>query len=171
MTKGLFLGCAAVFVFASACGSDDDSSGSGGAASGGSAGSATGGSGGGSGGGTGGSSGSATGGSAGSATGGSAGTATDGGAGTASGGTAGGGPDASTGGAGGAKPDAGPGSECKKPDDCRLFSSMCSTAPCKCLPLTKQEKDPKCNGVPVTCVVDPCAGKTATCENGFCGVQ
>ncbi|HMR07531.1 MAG TPA: hypothetical protein PKA88_17235, partial [Polyangiaceae bacterium] len=95
----------------------------------------------------------------------SAGSATGGSAGSSSGGSAG----SATGGAGGAPPDAGAGTQCKKTDDCRLFSSMCDS--CTCIPLAKKDKDPKCTGTPVSCLVDPCQGKSPLCSNGFCVSQ
>lgn len=56
--------------------------------------------------------------------------------------------------------------------DCRLFSSYCSTAPCKCIPLKKSDPNPPCNGGTVTCLVDPCNGKTAACSDaGTCATS
>jgi hypothetical protein len=48
---------------------------------------------------------------------------------------------------------------------------MCSTAPCQCLPLGKNDPDPPCAGQSVSCFVDPCAGSAAVCQGGVCGVQ
>jgi hypothetical protein len=173
---GYLVAVTLVFV---GCGSDDDDSGSngtGGTSSGGSGGS-TGGSGGstgGSGGSTGGSGGStggsggATGGTAGAATGGTAGTATGGTAGAATGGAAGaaGSPnvDAGTGG----KPNIDAGNGCNASAQCKLFSSYCANAPCQCIALNVNEKDPVCQGGQVPCTIDPCLNKQAACVNGAC---
>lgn len=69
------------------------------------------------------------------------------------------------------KPDTDPGGSCSNPTDCRLFSSYCSTDPCKCIPLLKGEPSPKCAGTMVTCLVDPCNGKTADCAAGMCAAK
>ncbi len=162
-------------IFAGCGGSDSSSSGGGGAGAGGTGAGTSGGgtsSGGTSSGGTssGGTAGTATGGSAGTASGGSAGTATGGSAGTAAGGSAGSGGkpnlDAGTGGKPG---DAGTG--CVTPSDCKTFSSYCSTAPCQCLALGVNEKNPPCTGQQVACTVDPCAAKSATCVSGKCVIS
>jgi hypothetical protein len=49
---------------------------------------------------------------------------------------------------------------------CRTFASYCSTNACTCIALIKDNPDPVCAGTMVTCAVDPCAGKTATCNHG-----
>ena len=56
---------------------------------------------------------------------------------------------------------------CTSPSDCVLYSSACDT--CACIPLGKSEPKPTCTGTIVTCFIDPCEGKTATCDNGHCG--
>lgn len=59
---------------------------------------------------------------------------------------------------------------CAGPSDCKLFASYCSTAPCECLPLGKNESNPVCTGQTVKCLIDPCAGKTAICSGAKCAV-
>jgi hypothetical protein len=59
---------------------------------------------------------------------------------------------------------------CQTASDCRLYSSYCVTAPCRCLPLGRQEVDPPCVGGQQSCLVDPCNGKSAACTNGSCTV-
>ena len=54
---------------------------------------------------------------------------------------------------------------------CRLFSNYCSTAACTCVSLPSTEPDPGCDAGTVTCLVDPCQGKTAVCSGGACAVQ
>jgi hypothetical protein len=49
---------------------------------------------------------------------------------------------------------------------CRTFASYCSTNACTCIAIIKDNPDPVCAGTMVACVVDPCAGKTATCNHG-----
>jgi hypothetical protein len=60
---------------------------------------------------------------------------------------------------------------CRIDTDCRLFSSYCSTAACVCEPLPAGAPDPVCMGTPVTCLVDPCDGKSARCSAGTCTVM
>jgi hypothetical protein len=67
--------------------------------------------------------------------------------------------------------DGGPLMGCQNANDCKLFSSYCSTDPCKCIPLEKKQPNPVCNGMKVTCFVDPCLNKSAFCNNGTCDVQ
>src|SRR5262245_45563823 len=55
---------------------------------------------------------------------------------------------------------------CTDDDDCRLFSSYCEG--CFCLALGVDEPDPKCDGVEVACLIDPCAGQQAACDAGTC---
>ena len=54
---------------------------------------------------------------------------------------------------------------------CRLFSVYCSLAPCTCVSLPSTEPDPACDAGTVSCVVDPCGGKTAACTASGCAVQ
>lgn len=67
--------------------------------------------------------------------------------------------------------DGGPMMQCQNANDCKLFSSYCSTDPCKCLPLGKNDPNPICNGQKVTCLIDPCLNKSPFCNNGKCDVQ
>ena len=59
---------------------------------------------------------------------------------------------------------------CSGASDCKLYSSYCSTAACQCIPLGKNEPNPTCGGGTVTCLVDPCLGKTAVCNGAKCAV-
>ncbi len=68
-----------------------------------------------------------------------------------------------------APPDA-PSVGCQTANDCKLFSSYCQQWPCACLPLEKNQPNPKCMGM-VTCLLDPCLNKVATCDAGMCGVS
>jgi hypothetical protein len=54
---------------------------------------------------------------------------------------------------------------------CRKFSSYCGS--CTCIALIADNPDPDCGGMMVTCAMDPCLGKTATCNhgNGMCVLQ
>ncbi len=52
---------------------------------------------------------------------------------------------------------------------CRLFSNRCNG--CACLALSRSESNPSCDGGLVTCIVDPCDGKTAICTTDGCSVQ
>ncbi len=56
---------------------------------------------------------------------------------------------------------------------CRAYSSYCSTAACACVAVISDNPDPSCTGTTVNCAVDPCAGKTASCNHGTgaCAVQ
>ena len=56
---------------------------------------------------------------------------------------------------------------CNAPSDCRLYSSSCET--CTCVSRGKNDPDPTCTGSTVSCFIDPCEGKMATCDNGHCG--
>src|SRR5262245_43618353 len=58
---------------------------------------------------------------------------------------------------------------CMKDADCRLYSSTCEG--CDCLGLAINDPDPVCNGMMVSCFVDPCDGKVARCSGGACIVQ
>ncbi len=56
-------------------------------------------------------------------------------------------------------------------NDCKLFASYCSTAPCKCLPLNKGDPNPVCGGQTVQCLIAPCLNKIAVCSDaGTCAV-
>jgi hypothetical protein len=55
--------------------------------------------------------------------------------------------------------------------DCRLFPSYCATAPCVCLAVSRHDPLPRCTGGMVTCLVDPCRGRTASCVGGSCAVS
>lgn len=60
---------------------------------------------------------------------------------------------------------------CVSANDCKLFASYCSTAPCKCLPLGKSDPNPICNGQVVQCLIAPCLNKVAFCSDaGTCAV-
>lgn len=67
-----------------------------------------------------------------------------------------------------APPDA-PSLGCQTANDCKLFASYCQQWPCACLPLEKNQPNPKCMGM-VSCLLDPCLNKFATCDAGMCGV-
>ncbi len=60
---------------------------------------------------------------------------------------------------------------CTSANDCKLFASYCSTAPCKCLPLNKGDPNPVCGGQTVQCLIAPCLNKIAVCSDaGTCAV-
>jgi hypothetical protein len=79
-----------------------------------------------------------------------------GGGGTGSGGDMSGGPSSSA---------------CSMPRDCRLFSSYCVSAPCRCFAIGANDVDPPCVGGMQSCLVDPCLNKTAACTNNSCTVS
>jgi hypothetical protein len=61
------------------------------------------------------------------------------------------------------------GSTCARDADCRTFSSYCAEAPCACRTLLATAPDPKCFGTAkVSCFVDPCMKKAASCQAGSC---
>lgn len=62
---------------------------------------------------------------------------------------------------------AAPTPQCATDTDCRTFSSYCQESPCACQPLGKADRDPKCAAT-VSCFVNPCARKSAACQNGKC---
>ncbi len=68
-----------------------------------------------------------------------------------------------------------PPSACGDGGGCRTFSSYCSDKllePCTCYALGASDPDPTCNGQQVTCLNDPCAGKTAVCgDAGVCALS
>lgn len=47
---------------------------------------------------------------------------------------------------------------------CRKFSSYCGS--CTCIALIADNPDPDCGGMMVTCLTDPCVGKTVSCNHG-----
>lgn len=68
--------------------------------------------------------------------------------------------------------DSGPKMGCQSPNDCKLFSSYCSTAACKCIPLMANQPNPVCDAGMVTCLIDPCKNKNPDCDDaGMCGVK
>jgi hypothetical protein len=56
-------------------------------------------------------------------------------------------------------------SPCKTDADCRAFSDYCTG--CNCVPLGKNDPDPRCPGPGVRCLADPCARKKAVCSPRF----
>ena len=76
-------------------------------------------------------------------------------------------PRPSDGGAGGGDLALAPAS-CQTVGDCRLYSSYCSTAPCQCLALGRNDPDPPCTGTQMTCIVDPCTNARLACGGGRC---
>ena len=58
---------------------------------------------------------------------------------------------------------------CTKDADCRLYSNNCEG--CACDALAAGAPDPVCNGMMVSCFLDPCDGKTAHCSSGTCIAQ
>ena len=72
------------------------------------------------------------------------------------------------GGDGGTVDLAGGGSGCQTAADCRLYSSYCSTAPCQCFALGRNDPDPPCAGTQMSCIVDPCANARLACGGGHC---
>lgn len=83
-------------------------------------------------------------------------------------GTAGASGGAGSGGTAGAGGSAANGSACTQPSDCRTYSSYCDG--CHCLALGASDPDPPCNGTPVSCLVDPCLDREATCLGGICSL-
>jgi len=61
-----------------------------------------------------------------------------------------------------------PGPACETDADCVTFSSYCKG--CGCLALKKGTKPPKCPSKPVNCLVDPCRGRSVSCQAGQCVV-
>lgn len=60
------------------------------------------------------------------------------------------------------------GSSCRTDADCRLFDDYCSG--CDCRALLQSEPDPRCSGRGVTCLRQPCADRSAACDQGRCTV-
>ena len=61
------------------------------------------------------------------------------------------------------------GGECTTASDCRTYGLHCDA--CTCIALPVGTVDPVCNGTPVSCLVDPCIGKTAFCASGVCTIE
>jgi len=61
-----------------------------------------------------------------------------------------------------------PGSKrvCETDSDCKLVDSYCGG--CNCLALGQGQSAPKCPGDEVACLVAPCRGMQAFCEDGRC---
>jgi len=57
---------------------------------------------------------------------------------------------------------------CRINNHCDTFSSYCGG--CKCLALKQGDVGPRCTKT-VNCLVDPCLGKQAVCNNGQCKIQ
>lgn len=79
--------------------------------------------------------------------------------------------DATTGGRDAAvETDSGMTGGCVTDDDCRRFSSTCDG--CNCLPLLASDPDPVCEGMPVSCLIDPCETAGAVrCNAGTCELE
>lgn len=59
---------------------------------------------------------------------------------------------------------------CATDDDCRRFSSTCDG--CNCVPLLASDPDPVCEGMPVSCLIDPCETAGAVrCNAGTCELE
>lgn len=58
---------------------------------------------------------------------------------------------------------------CSTDADCRLVPDYC--AECACVSLPGQQKMPECQGVEVTCILNPCADHVAMCVNGRCSAE
>jgi hypothetical protein len=78
----------------------------------------------------------------------------------------------------GALPDAAPeagadattGAACSGTPDCKVVADYCGA--CTCVALGAGESLPACTTTPVSCIVDPCGGRSATCgASGTCGVS
>jgi hypothetical protein len=61
------------------------------------------------------------------------------------------------------------GGECTSAADCRTYGLHCDA--CTCVALPVGSVDPVCNGMPVSCLIDPCTGKTAVCTSGMCAIE
>lgn len=55
---------------------------------------------------------------------------------------------------------------CETDSDCRLVDNYCGG--CNCLALGQGQSAPKCNGDEVACLIAPCRGMEAFCEDGRC---
>jgi hypothetical protein len=61
-------------------------------------------------------------------------------------------------------------SPCTVVSDCRKFSNYCGG--CVCDALGTSQPDPICDAGMVTCVLDPCQGRAAVCDQtGHCALQ
>ena len=72
----------------------------------------------------------------------------------------------------GTETDSGTTGGCASDDDCRRFSSTCDG--CDCLPLLESDPDPVCEGMMVSCLIDPCETAGAvTCDvaTGTCELE
>jgi hypothetical protein len=68
------------------------------------------------------------------------------------------------------EPDAGSGSSvCKTDSNCRLFDDSCTG--CDCRALDMNQADPICSSPGLSCLMEPCAGKSAACVGGQCVAQ
>lgn len=56
--------------------------------------------------------------------------------------------------------------QCETAEDCTLVDDYCKACDCRVLP--KGESLPQCDGPGVQCLVSPCEGKKAACENNVC---
>jgi hypothetical protein len=62
------------------------------------------------------------------------------------------------------------GGTCQAASDCRTLSSYCGA--CSCLALPAGAADPVCDAGTVSCLLDPCSGRSATCgASGHCALQ
>lgn len=59
--------------------------------------------------------------------------------------------------------------ECKTDADCRLHADYCEG--CNCLALGPRERPPMCEGEEVACLLWPCQGLAAVCDEGECVVD
>ena len=57
---------------------------------------------------------------------------------------------------------------CDSDSDCRTHSGYCSE--CVCYPLKADDPSPFCDHITVSCMVDPCEGKSAVCREGQCAL-
>ena len=58
---------------------------------------------------------------------------------------------------------------CETDSDCRLVDNYCGG--CNCLALGVGQTAPKCTGDEVACLVAPCLGQEAFCDNGRCSAE
>jgi hypothetical protein len=56
--------------------------------------------------------------------------------------------------------------QCETAADCTVVDDYCKACDCRVLP--KGETLPTCEGPGVQCLVSPCEGKKAACENNVC---
>lgn len=55
---------------------------------------------------------------------------------------------------------------CSNQSDCELADDYCGS--CRCLSLMHGAQPPACTGARVQCLVAPCRGKRAVCQNHTC---